>query len=769
MDYKEIYIELFDFIKNNENKKFINALLKVVDDISFDINIRDNNGKYFLSYAIITNNIEVVNFLTEHNARLDIDNDDNSILTIPIHYSYNDMLEILLKADINTFGSSLVTYRDRIYKIPLHHAISKKNITAVNLLLKYNSNANTADKDGYNSLFYAVKNRSLELCKIILPYISNINAKCTTGENVLHIACSLQLYDIANFLVNNKININVHDNTNEITPLHYSVLVNNKKLIALLLNNGGNINVQDIYGNTPLHYSVIHKNYEIFTLLFGHIFSESQTKINSLISTHNNAILNLWNIEGEIPFHIFLKINYADKYESEYNDHKNSLEINKEQYLEFFIKYSNLNIQNKVGISCLYYIIKYTPWKKYKDLLIKKKLDIFVQNNDKEMITDIVSKNDYNDFTNLIIDSYMYNLQHSGKEWTQEWDIICSKSFDQLSEQDKNKIKEHNTTNITNDVFIKKCKTVIKKKLEKISKGKDITCYNKSYPMIKPIICVDITEGSSLSFCTFTGNILDILMGLIYLLKKHKNTCSILSEEVSSYNFCSQNNYDMAKCELLNFEIVWENKKLNMGVRFIENFIKCIQKKRFVLIPLGIEMDEGSHAGYLIYDAKLKEIERFETYGGGLSLYGTFYNPELLDTLLESKFKEIDEDIKYIKPYHYLPKIGFQLFDIIEKGKKKIGDPIGFCALWSIWYVDMRLTYSEIPRKKLVKILISLIKRENISFKNMIRNYGYQMITIRDNLLEKVNMNINDWINGQYTQKQYIALLEQISKMLKTL
>ena len=58
--------------------------------------------------------------------------------------------------------------------------------------------------------------------------------------------------------------------------------------------------------------------------------------------------------------------------------------------------------------------------------------------------------------------------------------------------------------------------------------------------------------------------------------------------------------------------------------------------------------------------------------------------------------QEIIPDIKYIRPYNFLPKISFQLLDIIERKKRKIGDPIGFCALWSIWYVDNRIKYKEI-------------------------------------------------------------------------
>src|SRR3989338_6540656 len=672
MDYRDIYYKLFEYVKNKENQKFIEELSKIdMTDMSFDINIRDNSDNYFISYAVVTNNIELVKYLIKKNVRLDIENNNNSILTIPIHYFYNELIEILLTANEHDVGIYLVNFRDKNQKIPLHHAIEKKNIDAIKLLLKYKSNINIADKDGENALFYAVRSQSIEICRIVLEYVSNINVRCNSGENVLHIASNLQLLDIVELLIQNKIQVNVHDYTTEFTPLHYCVI------------------------------------------------------------TKNN----------------------------EQHD----------EYLNIMVEKTNLNIQDKDGNSCLYYLIKLDLWKHYIDILVKKKLDIFVVNKDKSQLIDIVPKKEYEQFMNLVYDSYMYNLKNLGKQWTYEWDIICGKSFAVLTDDEKKKIQEtYQLKNITDDIFIEKCKLTIKTKIDNIIRKKQKLPCETSFPITKPTICVNLSEGSNIDFCTFTGSILDILIGLIYLLKTHKNACSLISKNDIHYSDHNcNNNLAKNKCNFFNFEIIWSNYNLTMGKNLKANFEECLKKKkRFVIIPLGIEMNEGNHAGYLIYDAKTKELERFETYGGGISLYGTFYNPELLDSLLESKFKEINKTIKYIKPYQYLPKIGFQILDIMERKKKKIVDPIGFCALWSIWYVDMRLTYNEIPRNKLVDILITFIKHENISFKNMIRNYASNVINIRDELLAKSKLNINDWINDQYTPAQFATFINQILKLL---
>ena len=65
-----------------------------------------------------------------------------------------------------------------------------------------------------------------------------------------------------------------------------------------------------------------------------------------------------------------------------------------------------------------------------------------------------------------------------------------------------------------------------------------------------------------------------------------------------------------------------------------------------------------------------KTIERFDPNGANYPIDFN-YNPELLDKLLESKFKEYDENIKYYKPSNFLPIIGFQILENLETPKYK--------------------------------------------------------------------------------------------------
>ena len=124
---------------------------------------------------------------------------------------------------------------------------------------------------------------------------------------------------------------------------------------------------------------------------------------------------------------------------------------------------------------------------------------------------------------------------------------------------------------------------------------------------------------------------------------------------------------------------------------------------------------------------------------------GLNYNPTLLDSLLENKF--VDYNLTLIKPQDFLPTIGFQILENLEESRcKRLGDPNGFCGVWCTWWAYHRIKNPNISNKELAVSLIQIIKIENKSFKNLIRNFSYYIVEVRDNLLKKFHVDINDWM-----------------------
>jgi ankyrin repeat protein len=747
---------LFNYVRNHEWTKFKNLL---ESDDTIDINTRDNQTNYLLTYAIRFNKIDIVELLLKRGAKYDIvDRSERSILYDVIESNYHDILLKLLDHSAKNIGIMITDIRDLNGNIPLHYAIKFKNIEAAKLLMQHKSNAYITDIDGYNALHLAVRSGSLEIVGIIVSTMSVIDTKTFRGETALHISINFQYGSIAELLLNAGADPNIVDSENEFSPLHYAVGWNSLDIIDILLKKGSNPNLQDIYGNTPLFYCIK----EDYASAFDKI-TNSKNKIN----------FNLWNIDGKIILHEVLE-NYEET---------------KKHYIDALIQDSNLSTQDGNGNTCMHYLVLYDLWKEYKDILKKKKINIFAKNSNGNAVIDLIftddkhnkSKlSDYNNFLDIITEGYIYLLRKSKKEWPEELDKICSRDLSDLTDEEKNYIaynisdkvdknnKKRNNQN-ENIVYTEKdiytgCFMLIRNKLvgdiKKYREGKLEYC-QRSYPVYKKQ-CIHIEEDVVLDVCTFTGSLLDVLMGLIFLIKKHGSiVCTtlgknnVLSSNEELCNFYKSMGLIMnGRCEFLNFEIVWIDYKLYIIEKFSELFNLCINSEaRFVIIPLGIELKTGSHANYLIYDKSLKEIERFEPHGGTTPI-GFNYNTQFLDEILEEYFKSIDKDIQYIKPSDYIPKIGFQIMDSQEEHKRRIGDPGGFCALWSIWYVDQRLTYYTYDRKTLVKELFKNIKVQSISYRNMIRNYSRNIIKQRDELLKIIDIDINDWLNENYTYTQ---------------
>jgi len=734
---------LFELIKTHKWTDIVDFLKKNED---YDVNIRDEGNNYLINYAILFNKVDIVSLLIHRGSKLDItDNDGRSILYIPIKFNYYELIQLLLHFNESYIGISLIDMYDKNGNIPLHYGIIHKNEKAVSLLLNAGSDINTTDKNGFNSLHLAVHHKLFNMCKLFIAHGVNINNKTHVGESALHIACNFQEYEIAELLINNKIEIDMQDYDNEFTPLHYAINSGNIKLVKLLIDNNANLNLQDYYGNTALHYALLESNYNMVSYIINE--SPSKNKIN----------FNYYNISSQLPIHILLsKIDYIP-----------------ENILEIILAGSTVNVQDIDGNTPLHYLSKNGLWKKYKSILSQKKLNIFVKNFYGDQPFQFIDEKDMQEYINMITNSYLYVLRLKSNVWIEKWENMCKIELfkDKLTKSEYDIISKYiKLDNIENNHDI--CVNIIDIKILKMIKDNDENCLKSSYPIKINKICIKIESGKNAEFCTFTGITLDILMGLIYLLKKHKNACSILDEkfmengELCKY-YRSIGISLTSGCEFLNFEIVWVYQKLYLATNFYDNFSRCLSNKNksFIIIPIGIELKNGSHANYLIYNIKKKEVERFEPYGSQ-SPYKFDYNPKLLDDILEKKFKEIDPSITYFAPKDFMPKVGFQFFDSFETRSTKIGDPGGFCALWAIWYTDMRLTYNDINRSSLVKKIIANMRMQNILFKNIVRNYSVNIVAIRDDVLQKANLTINDWINDNFTNEQLLDVTANITNLI---
>jgi ankyrin repeat protein len=710
----------FDLIKNNEYDKLYNLLLDFKNNSNnkiIDLDIKDNNYNYFIQYIIIFNQYKILKLILELlenkliQVRLDIlDNDGRTLLYNSIKYNYVEIINLLINYDKISIGISLLDIKDIFGYTSLYYTIKFNNYEIFILLIDSGTNPYIYTNDNNNAFTLCIIHKRIEM----LTYLINKNFKAdfisNQGKNLLQISL-----DYLN--LNNKID----------TEIIY-LLFNNLTNLKIDLNN----RTYDI-GLTILLQTIINHNYNLFKKLLNyeldinlsdfygntplhHILLENKLNyINDLNQFDINY--NTSNINGDLPLHIILKLNLFMK-----------LDISK------FIKNTDLNIFNNNGESCLFLIINNNLFNKYRDELILKPLNIFVKYSE-----NILSK----ELIKIAIDSYYNQLQKNKDKLLLDWEKQC----------------------FSGELDIKLCKNKIKNYM--------IT-EKKSFPkFLNNDLIID--KGIITNLCFYTGNSIDILFGLILLNNtfKKKGLDIILDYPLTSNELLNQYYKTIGleypnKINFSNIEIVWSFQKI-FYPSYFDNSIKIKMKtSKFLVIPIGIETSIGSHANIIFWDLKNKTIERFEPNGANYP-FNFNYNPLLLDNLLESKFKNFDNDIEYYSPSKFLPIIGFQFLENIETiNTRKIGDPDGFCAVWCIWWIYQRMLniHNHIEINNIANKIIEIIKLDNLNFKTIIRNFSKKITNIRDKLLKKYKLDINDWISENYDIKIVSKLEKDILNMI---
>ena len=59
-----------------------------------------------------------------------------------------------------------------------------------------------------------------------------------------------------------------------------------------------------------------------------------------------------------------------------------------------------------------------------------------------------------------------------------------------------------------------------------------------------------------------------------------------------------------------------------------------------------------------------------------------------------------------------------------------------------------------------------IFKEQNISYKNLIRNYAFNIIKLRDEILSKANLDINSWLNEDFSKDQFDILIKEIKNTI---
>ena len=703
---------LFELIKSHQYSKLIDI---IKSDENIDLNEVDETNTYLIQYAILFRQKQLVALLISKGCKLDImDSDGRSIFYVPIKYGYNEIVSLMINFSDVVVGIPLLELQDKNKNIPLHYAIMFNKYDIIMEILGTNHNFSFKDINGNTALHLMIKNIKSDKTDIISLMLSKrigLSYTNNDGQNALHIAIDVNSYATCEILLNGGIDINTETVDSHITPLLQATINSNIPILKLLLKYNPDVNYQDIYGNSSLNHSIMNKSKQIIELLYP-------------ISN-----VNLVNISGKSAIYLFFDLEYDLSNLDEY------------YFREILLK-SDINLQDNQGKTLWHYLVENDIWITYSDILINKKNKVFIQDiNGITPFDSLKKKTDhFNKFIDLIANSF-YNY-------------LIVKPYLNIYNIDLKTNKKNNA-------------------LEQIKKL--IEEDHISYPSKKKTYCMSEIDIINIKFSSYTGIGLDIVCGLLYLLGKHKNVDTTLTDNFIDNPILSdyyKSNGILIDGLFLNYEIIWSFQRLFIPSILnskIKQFLKD-DKKQFLVIPLGIELSNGSHANILLYDKTKAELERFEPYGKSFPP-GYNYNPINLDQNIKNLFNSLFEDSEikssYISPTDYEPKIGLQLLDTQEYTKEKnIGDPGGFCGAWSLFYVEMRINNKNIPKNDLIGNLINHIRLKRVTFRSVIRNFTKNITDIRDKILMKADIDINIWLNDIYNKDQWEIVSGEIKRLI---
>ena len=275
----------------------MNLLLNTTGKI-ISLNAASEAGMTPLHMAVDNNRSGAVSMLLQYE---DIDVNAKDIqgrtpLYIASYYGYSHIANLLIaknaQPDIQTKEG----------KTALYVAAEKGYISIVRLLL----NTKYGSTTGVTPLHIAVANNQSDIVKLLLEHSEvDVLEQNDEGWTALHTAAGKGFHYVTHILLSaekGKLNLNVKDKKDGVTPLHVAVGYKQSDIVKLLLEyEETDLNPQDNEGWTPLHMAVLNNNSDIVKLLLN--IEETNIDIqdfDGMTAVHWASYIGSSNILGQL-------------------------------------------------------------------------------------------------------------------------------------------------------------------------------------------------------------------------------------------------------------------------------------------------------------------------------------------------------------------------------------------------------------------------------------------------------------------------------------
>lgn len=249
-------------------------MVRLLIESGAEVNYRDVDGITSLHRAAFKSYVNIARFLIKNGADVNSKDRDNSTpLHIAVSFGMIDVVQCLIdnRANIND--------RDNFYRSPISIAIVQNQIEVVNLI-RQRPDINYTNRERECFIRLCVKKQCEELLRIFIEeHKININGIYEEGT-LLHIAAKSGYVGIAKILIENGANMEV-ENIDRLTPLGVAALQDHTEMVKFLVASGAS--VENIKGS----------KLNIKELVNTGIFEEDITKFHQSLFTKKRFIKRL--------------------------------------------------------------------------------------------------------------------------------------------------------------------------------------------------------------------------------------------------------------------------------------------------------------------------------------------------------------------------------------------------------------------------------------------------------------------------------------------
>lgn len=353
-------------------------IISIISKLS-NVNGFDDNGMSPLFTAIKYKKTEIIDYLLENNAQIELHNDNNQ----------NAITYAIQSDDLNIIKIFINKCSDVYYLLKFTNAcikLSDNNEFTIMMINKL-ANINIFDESNMSPLFTAIKYKKVDIITYLLEkHSANIELCNSDDINAVSYACQTNDYNIAIIFINKcdkleYINDHLVSLANDCIKVH-----NDNELIIKMLNRLPNVN---LFNNnmSPLFTAIKNKKIDIIKHLLDNCNANSelcngdnvnaisyacQTNDFNIISIFNNNkvtdddnLIKLANSyirlcdKDELIIDMINKLKDVNKFDNNMSPLFTAIRYKKQEIINHLVNISNINLCNGNHINAIFYVCMY--------------------------------------------------------------------------------------------------------------------------------------------------------------------------------------------------------------------------------------------------------------------------------------------------------------------------------------------------------------------------------------------------------------------------